>query len=433
MEIKEIKTELDLPASIYDLATTFKKNNETLYVVGGFVRNCVLNIIGGDIDLCSSLLPNEVIILCVELGFKAQIVNEKLGTVLITTQDGQFEYTTFRIDNYDTLGNHAPLETHFVQTLIEDASRRDFTCNALYYDVLNKKIIDCFDGINNIKNGTLKVINEKVFHSDGLRILRFVRFICELDFVPDKRSLKLAKQNAHKLIKISAERILKEIKLIVVSDLKYEKVNSHLKANLYFNKLNLWQYIFNKTFNNFKIKNKGVLFKTYKMAQKQLRYLSWVNMVLNQFLKTETNLANIEFLVQTLFGVTGIKESNTNMQNILKSYCLLNTVLYHKQFGNELCVEFNSLSGLATNYVTSISCKNIKALLEKVDNLKARNIPLTDAELNVSNTELIKAGVENKHVSKVRAHLFQMCLNEKIINNKSQLINLAIEIEKGFN
>jgi tRNA nucleotidyltransferase (CCA-adding enzyme) len=104
-----------------------------------------------------------------------------------------------------------------------DAVRRDFKCNAVYYDIKEGKIVDPLCGVEDIKNKVLDTVKSpfEVFSHDGLRLMRLARFASELNFAPKKEVLSGAKENAFNIKEISVERIYAELKYILDSDKKY--------------------------------------------------------------------------------------------------------------------------------------------------------------------------------------------------------------------
>ena len=150
-------------------------NNETSRIVGGYVRDYLRNIETKDIDIATKLNPNEVIELLSKEKIKTVPTGLSHGTVSAFINDQIFEITTLRKDsNHD--GRHANIE--FTEDWEEDASRRDFTINAIYMDY-NGEIYDPFDGISDLNNGVVKFIGdpEKRIKEDYLRILRYYRFL----------------------------------------------------------------------------------------------------------------------------------------------------------------------------------------------------------------------------------------------------------------
>ena len=104
-----------------------------------------------------------------------------------------------------------------------DARRRDFTANAIYYDIKNDEIVDPLDGVTAVQEKRLTTVadSEKVFGEDGLRLMRLARQAACLGFTPDEACLSGAKQNAHLIDDISPERIFTELTHILSADEKY--------------------------------------------------------------------------------------------------------------------------------------------------------------------------------------------------------------------
>ena len=216
-----------------------------LYVVGGFIRNTIMQIEKDDVDICSALTVDEIEQLFKDTAFKVKIKSKTLGSALISIKDEKYEYTTFRKDYYPNGGQHLPEKVQFIKDVKEDAKRRDFSCNAIYYDIKNDKILDFYDGINDIKHKILKTVEtpEEVLSHDGLRILRLFRFQCELNFKIDKQTLQSAIKYKNNLRDISGERVIYEITRILHSPNKYKNIskpNAYMKALKLFNKAGIW-------------------------------------------------------------------------------------------------------------------------------------------------------------------------------------------------
>ena len=234
--------QIELPKELNKLAGILSK---PLYVVGGYIRNFLLGIEKEDIDICSQLLPEEVVKELKGSEFKVKIKSKSLGSALISIGSMTFEYTTFRRDIYPSGGRHMPDKVEFVSSPEEDAKCRDFTCNALYYDILNDKILDFYGGASDIKKKILRTVEtpDKVLCHDGVRILRLFRFECELNFKIEKSTLQEAVKNSENLRDISGERAIYEITRILHSPNKYPgytKPNAYMRVLRQFNKFSLW-------------------------------------------------------------------------------------------------------------------------------------------------------------------------------------------------
>ncbi len=253
---------LEIPKSLKELCLLFAQQNSPLYLVGGYVRNSLLGFVETDIDICGPLRYDKVQKMLSGTIFDAKVKNEKLGTLLIKSKvsEEEFEYTTFRKENYSRGGNHSPDDVCFITDIREDASRRDFTCNAVYYNISNNSIIDFFGGTDDTFKRVLKTVNlpEITFDDDGLRILRLARMSAELDFEIDENCYNIAKAKIEQLKDISQERFNKEILSILFADFKYDAIsnpNAPLKGISVLSDFGAWGYIFRQLAFEYGIKN----------------------------------------------------------------------------------------------------------------------------------------------------------------------------------
>ncbi len=192
-----------------------------LYAVGGYVRDGMLGYECSDIDICSSLTVAEVKSALAGSEFSVLDKSLRMGTVLISCCGFKAEYTTFRTESYDrSSGAHAPEQVEFTTDIAADARRRDFTCNAVYSEIMTGNTVDPTGGVGDIKCRILRAADEpdRVFGADGLRVLRLVRFACELGFDADGDTYAAAKRNAWRVKDIAPERVRDELNRIFVSD-----------------------------------------------------------------------------------------------------------------------------------------------------------------------------------------------------------------------
>ena len=203
-----------------NLAELFKKH-APLYAVGGCVRDYILGIPSGDIDISSSIPASKVREILKDSPFTVQEKDLRMGTIIITCYGFKAEYTTFRTDSYiEGKGTHRPESVTFTEDMKEDALRRDFACNALYYDILKDEVVDLVGGKEDIEKKIIRCVTDPrvVFEADGLRILRMARFAAELGFDIDKETYEIAKENVWRIKDLSVERILVELDKIFVAD-----------------------------------------------------------------------------------------------------------------------------------------------------------------------------------------------------------------------
>lgn len=208
-----------------------------LYVTGGFVRNRLLELPVTDSDVCSALTTGEVQTALTGSDFLVRAVYPRMGTMLLedATDGSQLEYTAFRTESYAGGGGHTPCEVRFGCTLEEDALRRDFTINAIYCDCLSGELTDPTGGLADLKSRTIRTVTapETVFGSDGLRLLRMVRFCAQLGFSPEDLTYRAAVAFRGNLMDISVERKADEFLKILDADRKYPALHNadgHLRG-----------------------------------------------------------------------------------------------------------------------------------------------------------------------------------------------------------
>tara|TARA_Y100000590_G_scaffold418251_1_gene518755 strand:- start:441 stop:1715 length:1275 start_codon:yes stop_codon:yes gene_type:complete len=200
---------------IFYLISNFSETSEIRYV-GGSIRKIINKEKVDDIDLATNINPK---IVC-EIFKKNQISfyesGIKHGTITAKINNYKFEITTLRKD-ISTDGRHAEVE--FSNDWYEDASRRDFTFNAIYSDLFGN-LYDPFNGKKDLEMGNVKFIGdpEKRIKEDYLRILRYVRFFLNYSKIDHSKSVKkIIKQNINGISKISSDRLLDELKKLVLS------------------------------------------------------------------------------------------------------------------------------------------------------------------------------------------------------------------------
>lgn len=183
------------------------------YIVGGAVRNYLLDIKINDYDITTNALPDDV-----ENIFKHTLdIGKKYGTINVKVDDEFFEVTTYRSDGLYCDGRR-PEVVFFSNSLEEDLKRRDFTINSICMDV-NGKIIDVFKGKSDLDNKIVRCIGDanKRFGEDALRMMRAIRFMTQLNFTIEKETFESIRCNSILLEKISVERIQVEFNKILLS------------------------------------------------------------------------------------------------------------------------------------------------------------------------------------------------------------------------
>lgn len=201
---------LKIDDNIKNLIKIFNESNYDCYIVGGFIRDALLNIQSDDYDLCSNAAPAEIIKILEDNNISYNDKFKKFGSIHVNFNNIDTCITTFRKNEIYKDGHH-PISLTFSKNILDDVKRRDFTINALYYD--GNEILDFIDANNDLNNKIIKVIGDPNirFQEDPLRMLRAVRFACSLNFKIDNNTKQAIINNAHLIESISKDKIKEEI------------------------------------------------------------------------------------------------------------------------------------------------------------------------------------------------------------------------------
>ena len=191
------------------------------YLVGGCVRDLLMNREPKDWDIATSAKPHEI-----QKIFPDSVYENKFGTVGVKTDSADeklkiIEITAFRLEGKYTDKRH-PDEIKLAETIEEDLARRDFTINALALDITGGaagKIIDPFGGQADIENKIIRTVGNSTerFNEDALRLMRAVRFAVQLGFEIEKETTKAIKKESGLLEMIAEERIRDELEKIIMA------------------------------------------------------------------------------------------------------------------------------------------------------------------------------------------------------------------------
>ena len=195
------------------VAARLRESGHVAYFAGGCVRDIVRSETPKDFDIATDANPEAV----QKLFPHTYAVGAHFGVILVVENGFQFEVATFRSDDAYVDGRR-PSAVHF-SSPEEDAKRRDFTINGMFYDPVAEKVIDFVGGRADIGAKLVRAIGDSAqrFTEDRLRMLRAVRFAAVLDYKIDNRTWDALVANAPSINEISAERIRDELVRIFVS------------------------------------------------------------------------------------------------------------------------------------------------------------------------------------------------------------------------
>ena len=195
-----------------EILQMLRENGFEALLAGGCVRDMLLARPAKDYDVVTSAQPRDVI----RLFKRTLTIGAHFGVVIVMIENQKVEVATFRSDIGYTDGRH-PAKVKFVSA-VEDAARRDFTINGMFYDPIENKVIDYVSGQEDLANKLVRTIGnpEERFSEDYLRMLRAVRFATQLNFKIEPQTWDAIKRNAKDIVKISDERKQMELEGILV-------------------------------------------------------------------------------------------------------------------------------------------------------------------------------------------------------------------------
>jgi len=425
-----------------------------LYVTGGNVRNFLAGLSSSDFDISAPLTPEIFTEYAINSGFIVNCIYKNTLTVKISDINNQsYEFSSFRTEQYER--GHTPSTASFTNNIEEDALRRDFKCNAVYYDIKADVFVDPLNGINDIENKIISTVTnpDKVFCNDGLRLMRLCRFCGELEFTPDENTLLSAKKFSKQIEYISNERIFTELKLILTADTKYLKKDGHYNALKLLYKIGVLDKIIpeltignnisqRSDFHKYDVLEHS--FKAVKYAMPNIRLAA----LLHDIGKPACYLKNKSFRGHDIIGAeiaqTVLKRLKASKNEIKEITNLISLHMYDLDSKTKtskiklfIAKNYDSYFDLINLKQADFSaCKDNLSICptivkwEKVRNqMIENNTPFTFKDLNIRGGDLLMLGFNNINIKIALEKLLIECVIEPKFNKKELLINRAKEIK----
>lgn len=412
---------MKLPKHVSSILNTLKSNGYEAYVVGGCVRDAVLNMTPSDYDITTSATPDEI-----KRLFKKTIdTGIKHGTVSIVFYDDNvpsvYEVTTFRIDGEYEDSRH-PKNVIYTKNLIEDLSRRDFTINAFAYDE-KKGLIDEFMGISDLKKKLIRCIGNPIdrFTEDALRILRSVRFAAKLGFNIESSTENAVKILAPTLQNISKERVQVEITKILTSDNPhFIKKVFELGLSLYITKD--FKYI--KVSNLFRTRNVSVAYASLLYNDEKLAHGIMKDLKLsNEVIKNVMAMLNAKKYIDIINRSSDRIDLSGKNIKVSKFQVAIKKII--NELGYDLSLSFFTLLKNKNeenyNYIYAID------LLNKY---KETNTPMFIKDLQINGKDLMDIGYKGEAVGASLNFILDIIHERPELNEKDILIKISKKVYK---
>ena len=450
---------MKIPAELKELAQIFKDNNKELFIVGGYVRDAYLgvqSVLRDDIDLCSSVTPKELKKILAGTKFEIKNINEKVGVMAILGKR-RYEHATFRREFYES-ESHTPDHVEFIKDIEEDALRRDFKINAIYFNILEGSYVDPLGGINDVKEKKITTTRaaKNVFNDDPERILRLIRFACALGLNIPEDEMYYAKQNAYKIRFISKYRLKNEFERLLTADGIYPELaytrDAHVRAMRLLGEIDAWRHILpavDAIKNSFVKDKKGEsiyehILNCLKIASPAVR----LAILLHDSGKVKTmELRNnffgakefVENIVEKNLGTEGLgysKEVISRVIKIINGYDFNKLCLAPKKVIKKFIFENNDVVENVIEIKTIIKCENrgfeVKSksasILKKVyDEMLKTGAPFNRLDLAIRGDDIIKLNpkIKLENVDTLIDKLLLKAALDPRKNNKEALCVMA--------
>ncbi len=362
-----------IPDNVVKVLKKLIDNGFEAYIVGGYVRDSLLNIPSYDIDITTNASVEEIKNL-----FNIIDNGSKYLSVTIAEGDYKYEITTYRKD-IEYLDHRHPVSV-VALSLDEDLVRRDFTINALVLDI-NENVIDKHNGIYDLENKIIRTIKDpyKRFDEDALRILRGIYLKSKLGFNFDEETYDALCDKAHLVNNLSGLRKKQELFKMI----RYNKDNSYIE-------------LFIKT---------GII-NYYDSLKEGLLYLYNNHIVLN----------DINIVLGICFKLSSKIEKKYEYDDFLKNlFKYIKTIDFTDLYTlYDVPLDIVKTINEVNKYLNSYYIKDID---EFYSNLKLKN----DKELMISSTDLMEV-VDKKEISIVKEKLIRAVLDGAVLNNKDDLM-----------
>lgn len=446
---------MNIPNEAQFIIQNIELHNEEAFLVGGCVRDFLMNKLPKDYDICTSAAPEKTKKIFEELNCKVILTGIQHGTVTVVVNKENFEITTYRVDG-DYLNGRKPETVSFTKSIYEDLKRRDLTINAIAYSP-KKGFIDPHHGEADIKNKLIKAVGDplKRFEEDALRMLRAIRFVAQLDFnltLNTKEAILIKKEN---LRKVSKERITEELNKILLS-------KNPAKGLKLLNELEMLDYVIPEL-------KPCVNFEQYNPHHDKDVFNHILEVIENIDTKSKSDLLILRLAAlfhdigkPSTFTISEIDNIGHFYGHELKSYDLCLDIMKRMKYDNKtiktvsLIVKnhmrqlnlkkkslkrfINSVGPENTNYIFNFMIADKKRDQEKVnlikkirvlcDEIKDSNEAFSKKDLKIDGADIISLGIDKGPlVGKILNELLEKVIDDPQLNDFEKLKNI---ISKDF-
>ena len=474
-----------IPQYVFNVSDILKDNGFKSYLVGGAVRDLILNKAPKDYDIATNALPEQM-----EAIFPRCITtNARFGTVLVVMEDEAYErfdveVTTFRKEeNY--YNGRWPASVEFTSDIIDDLSRRDFTINAMAIDltkigeistIQEEILIDPFDGMADLDKRIVRAVRDPLerFTEDGLRAYKACRMASELQFTLDVQTFEAIKQSLNVAKMISMERIRDEFNKMIFHSAKPSRgINLMLKSGLlelFIPELIECIGIFQPEYHEDDVYTHSL--KVLDKAEDTVKLAALFHDIGKARTKSVGEDGRVHFYGHDQVGADMVKEILTRMKYSNQEIKRITNLIKHHMFYYpsaqwrkdkqiseiEKDEEINIggwSDGAVRRFIRSVGEENvddlfrlriadatsnskslfnnieIEALQKRIASIKAKDMVLKITDLDIDGFDLIEIGVKpGPEVGKTLEILLQRVIDDPKLNKKEILLDLTRNLRK---
>ncbi|MCI6667497.1 MAG: polynucleotide adenylyltransferase [Romboutsia timonensis] len=423
--------EIFIPKEVSFLIDTIYENGYEAFMVGGCVRDSILNLTPNDYDITTSATPQEI--MNIFKDYKIIDTGIKHGTVSIILNNNIYEITTYRIEG-EYENNRRPKNVEFTSNIEEDLKRRDFTINAMAYNE-QFGIVDKFNGLEDLQKRIIKTVGnpDERFEEDGLRMIRAIRFSSKLGFSIDENTLKSIYKNAYIIKNISIERINDEFTKTLVSDnpqniiLLYktkilENLGIHCNLNGYYYKelerdINILKSCDNNLLDR-------LIMLEYLISNKILKYI-------DKHEKYEyycENIKKVNIINNLRYSNKVINYCNDIMEYMIKDIEKIDNIVIKRYLNNIGYEKLNKVFKLKLIYNVFLDNKNkaefFRQCIIKLNEIENSKECYKISDLDINGKILKDLGYKGKEIGEKLNFLLDEVIKNPLLNKKDILINL---------
>jgi len=439
----------DLDKDVKFILKQLNKNG-TGFLVGGAVRDKILNKDPGDYDFATDIEYSELKRIFADYNPKE--MGAHFGILMIKVNGKSYEIAKFRKET-GVYNSRYPKEIKFVKTIEEDLSRRDFTINSLAYNE-ETGIVDLYGGRQDIKRKVIRFVGKPKLRieEDALRILRAFRFISKLGFNLDKKTAEAICKKRKFLTKISKERIFDELSKILMGNFAKKALIEMKKLRVLEMIIPEFRYAYNFDQNNpihtddlFNHIIKVIHLCDYDLITRFAALFHDLGKInakiidakgIFHFYGHEKESALIA--EEELRMLKASNETINSVKKIIKNHMLIYEDVSDKTL-KKLIIEMEdkNLKRLFNLFYADLNSKGIKSKKEneqilknfwdKIENIKKQGKIPQFNDLDITGIDLINLKFSNREIGEVKNKLYELVLGDEIENEKEALLKYIVK------